>query len=89
LDDKGFAFKPLRYASENLRSGVTLTHKPIFIPWTAIKICEKIDYPDPYDKNGIDSVRLTIDKLQIKIQLKVWDFLKPECEKRGIPVYEN
>ncbi len=84
LDNKGFYFsQPIEYFGPISRGNIMIFEHPLFIPWTEIKECKKIQYRN-YNK-----MQLHVDKANVLLEIALWDFLKPLCIKNRILIREN
>lgn len=80
LDDTGFYFlSPSEYRHELTHIKSPKFHTPLFIPWSAITQCE----------NSYNSkITLKIKNSETLIQLRLWSFLKPMCQEKGIKIID-
>mgnify|MGYP001496655692 CR=1 FL=1 len=84
LSDTGFYFSsPTEFRGPTSRGNITMFLQPLFLPWSAIKECKKVQYKD-YSK-----MRLKTDNTDVLIDMSHWDFLKPLCIEKGIPLIED
>jgi len=84
LDNTGFYFAlPTEFHGPISNGNIFIFLRPLFIPWTAIKECRKIQYA------GHSKMRFQIEMTNVLLDIALWDFLKPLCIKKGIPVIEN
>lgn len=84
LDTSGFYFaKPSEFFGDYSKGNIMLFERPLYIPWTAITECRKIDY------KKFNKMRFHIDKANVFVEIALWDFLKPLCIQNNIPVVEE
>lgn len=87
LTNSGFFFsRPIEYhifGGYNQNGNIIIFHRPLYIPWSSIKMCKKNEYPN------FNKMEIQLVDTDTSIEIALWDFLKPECEKRGIPLHEN
>ena len=80
LDDTGFYFSsPSEYRHNQNYIRMPAFHLPLFIPWSAVTQCE----------NSYDSkITLKIKNSKTLIQLRLWSFIKPMCQEKGIKIID-
>lgn len=80
LGDTGFYFSsPSEYRHNQNYIKIPAFHLPLFIPWSAITQCE----------NSYNSkITLKIKNSETLIQLRLWSFLKPMCQEKGIKIID-
>lgn len=84
LTKTGFYFaSPTEFHGPISRGNIIIFLRPLLIPWAAIKECRKIQYA------GYSKMRFQIEKTNILMDISLWDFLKPLCVEKGIPLIEN
>lgn len=84
LETSGFYFsKPSEFFGDYSKGNIMLFERPLYIPWTAITECRKIDY------KKFNKMRFHIDKANVFVEIALWDFLKPLCIQNDIPVVEE